>query len=337
LGNTCSFAVASAGALFATVTAGESEGSSSRRSMAHRSSSQLGEPLDSGFFELRVVGRLGGVARVRRFCGRLGASHRRNYAARGLPRPSMRAIASPMGGIHGGRTVAKAGVLTWLGLLLAGCATAGRDEVPIEPSRDGGAGSFARDAEERPLLTTGEVYGHSENTLYRVDTTSHVVTTIGYFQGCTYVADIALDESSNIYASTGTELFYVDTNSARCTRMGQGTFPNSLSFVPAGTVLADAEALVGFQGGKYVRIDPSGGKVTELGEIGDGLESSGDVVSAKGGKTYVTVKGKDCADCLAEIDPANGRLRKNLGPLGHKDVFGLAFWGGELYGVHERR
>ena len=156
------------------------------------------------------------------------------------------------------------------------------------------------------------------------------------FNGCTYVQDIALDEQSNIYGSTGAELFYIETNTAHCTRIAAGTFPNSLSFVPAGTVEADREALVGFQGGDYVKIDPKSGMVTKIGAIGGGLESSGDIVSAKGGKTYVTVRGKDsagktCADCLIEIDPATGKLTKNWGPIGRADVFGLAFWAGDLY------
>ena len=96
----------------------------------------------------------------------------------------------------------------------------------------------ARRSRRRPVARdptgAGEVFGHSENTLYRVDTVTRSVTQVGVFDGCTYVADIALDESSNIYASTGTELFYVETNTAHCTRIATGTFPNSLSFVPGG-------------------------------------------------------------------------------------------------------
>jgi len=221
---------------------------------------------------------------------------------------------------------------------LAACATSTKD--PFDPSAPpaADAGTFSKDASGKPDTTgAGEVFGHSETTLYRVDTVSREVTEVGVFRGCTYVADIALDESSNIYASTGAELFYIETNTAQCTKIAAGAFPNSLSFVPAGTVDATAEALVGFQGGDYVKIDRKSGEVTKLGSIGEGLQSSGDVVSAKGGKTFVTVKGKqpgttlECADCLAEIDPTSGKLVKNWGSLGVKDVFGLAFWGGELY------
>jgi hypothetical protein len=215
----------------------------------------------------------------------------------------------------------------------AACANSSRDAFepngPVVPS-DGGS-SFSAEAGRPNPSGAGEVFGHSENTLYRVDTVTRSVTPVGVFEGCTYVADIALDEMSNIYASTGAELFFVETNTAHCTRIAAGTFPNSLSFVPVGTVEADREALVGFQGGDYVKIDPQSGAVTKVGEIGGGLQSSGDIVSAIGGKTFVTVKGKDCADCLVEINPATGALTKNWGPIGKPDVFGLAFWAGDLY------
>lgn len=216
---------------------------------------------------------------------------------------------------------------------LAACANSSKDAFdPNAPSADGGAG-FATEAGRPDPTGGGEVFGHSDNTLYRVDTVTRSVTEVGTFNGCTNVNDIALDETSSIYASTGTELFYVETNTGNCTRISTGTFPNSLSFVPAGTVEPDREALVGFQGGDYVKIDPKSGTVTKIGAIGDGLESSGDVVSAKGGKTFVSVRGKGCSDsdCLIEIDPATGALTRNWGPIGKTQVFGLAFWAGELY------
>jgi DNA-binding beta-propeller fold protein YncE len=219
-------------------------------------------------------------------------------------------------------------------LSLVACANSSKDtfdpSAPVVPS-DGGS-SFSAEAGRPNPTGAGEVFGHSENTLYRVDTVTRSVTPVGVFEGCTYVADIALDEMSNIYASTGAELFFVETNTAHCTRIAAGMFPNSLSFVPVGTVEPDREALVGFRGGDYVKIDPQSGAVTTIGAIGSGLQSSGDIVSAIGGKTYVTVKGKDCADCLVEIDPATGVLTKNWGPIGKTDVFGLAFWAGDLYG-----
>jgi hypothetical protein len=217
-------------------------------------------------------------------------------------------------------------------LVAGACAKATSDGFDPNGSPQSDGGTFAQEGGTKPDTTAaGEVFGHSENTLYRVDTVTREVTTVGTFQGCTYVADIALDEASNIYASTGSELFLIENNTAHCTRIAGGTFPNSLSFVPSGTVEPNKEALVGFQGGDYVKIDPTTGAVTKIGAVGGGFVSSGDLVSAKGGKTFLTVKGKDCADCLVEIDPTTGALTHNWGPIGKPDVFGLAFWAGELY------
>lgn len=215
---------------------------------------------------------------------------------------------------------------------LAACATSSREgdlSGPTAPGFDGG--SFATDGTAPSPTPQGEVYGHSDTVLFAVNAGTREVREIGPFQGCTHVADVALDESSNMYASTGAVLWLIENNTARCTKIRDGAFPNSLSFVPAGTLDPAKETLVGFVGGDYVRIDPATGTVTKVGELGGGFESSGDVVSVKGGKTYLTVKGPSCADCLVEIDPTTGAMTKNWGPLGATNVYGLAFWGGELF------
>ena len=216
----------------------------------------------------------------------------------------------------------------------AACASSSREGFSEQTKQDAGS-TFATDTGPASPEPSGEVYGHSDTVLYVVDTATHAVREVGAFQGCTHVVDIALDESSTIYASTGAELFLIENNSGRCTRIGAGSFPNSLSFVPAGTLEPGKETLVGYEGGDYVRIDPESGAVTKIGELGGGFESSGDLVSVKDGKSFLTVKGPDCADCLVEIDPKTGALVKNWGPLGHANAYGLAFWGGELYAFTE--
>jgi hypothetical protein len=98
---------------------------------------------------------------------------------------------------------------------------------------------------------------------------------------------------------------------------------------------------VGYNDGSYVRIDPQSGAVTELGQLGNNLRSSGDIVSVKGGKTFLTVKDVGfkgaCtqSDCLVEVDPKTGAALTNLGSVGHKNVFGLAFWAGKIYGFSD--
>lgn len=184
-----------------------------------------------------------------------------------------------------------------------------------------------------------EIYGHSATTLFKLDPKTNAVTEVGDFDGCTQIVDIALDEASNLFATSNNALYKVDKATAVCTEIAKGSYPNSLSFVPKGTVDATSEALVGYEDANYVRIDTSSGAKTTIGALGGGLKSSGDIVSVKGGKTYLTVKGtgNTCTtnDCLVEVDPTTGKLVKNWGSIEHHNVFGLSFWGGKIYGFND--
>ncbi len=180
------------------------------------------------------------------------------------------------------------------------------------------------------------MWGHSEDTLYKLDPRSRAVTVVGTLEGCV-LTDLALDADGNMWGTSATALFKVDKTTAKCTPIATGTYPNSLSFVPKGTVDPAVEALVGFEGATYVRIDTTSGEKTAIGSLEAPYESSGDIVSVKGGLTYLTVKrgpSDQCAvkDCLVEVDPKTGRFIKNFGTLPLADVFGLSFWGGTLYG-----
>jgi hypothetical protein len=191
---------------------------------------------------------------------------------------------------------------------------------------DGGAGDSG-------VMQQAIVYGHSADTLYSVDPNTKSVSVVGSFSGCGgSVIDLALDKDSNMFVTTFNGFFRVDRTNAACTPIKSGTYPNSLSFVPKGTVDPNAEALVAYQGSTYVRIDTTSGAITNIGSIGGGLSSSGDIVSVIGGSTFLTVKGNNCNDCIVEVNPATGALVKNWGSVGHADVFGLAFWAGIAYG-----
>ena len=182
-----------------------------------------------------------------------------------------------------------------------------------------------------------EVFGHGAEVLYRLDPVTKAVTVVGSFDGCSGVSDIALDEHSTLYGVSKDALYEIDKTTASCKKLFTGTYPNSLSFVPKGTVDANHEALVGYDDADYIRIDLTTGKRSVIGKLGgpSGVISSGDVVSVKGGKTYLTVKGGSACkskDCLYEVDPATGKKLHDWGSIEHKQVFGLAFWGGKLYG-----
>jgi hypothetical protein len=192
------------------------------------------------------------------------------------------------------------------------------------PDTDGNAGEVA------------EVFGHSGDTLYRMDADTKEVTTIGMFTGVVSgsIIDIALDADSRMYGTAFGALYSIDKQTAECTHIADGSYPTSLSFVPAGTVDLDVEALVGYVDADYIRIDVETGAVTTIGSLSNGLESSGDIVSIKDGGTYLTVQGPPCTngDCLIAVDPATGELIQNFGELPWTEVFGLGFWGGTAYG-----
>jgi hypothetical protein len=242
----------------------------------------------------------------------------------------------------------------WLVTTLAGCASkgpgAGFGEDGGTWQVDGSTSAGQLDATtDTPRLVVPDaasviaemsaiavVYGQSGTTLYAVNPDTKAVAAVGDFKGCDgAVIDIALDKTSTMYATTFGGVYTVDTTTAACSLIAHGNYPNSLSFVPAGTLDPNVEALVGYNGSDYVRIDTTTGAVSVVGSIGKGYSSSGDIVSVIGGGTYLTVTGGEaCAsyNCLIEVDPSTGALVTNYGPLGYTQVYGLAFWAGTVYG-----
>jgi hypothetical protein len=244
----------------------------------------------------------------------------------------------------------------------AGCAStprttfdddAGPDAAVVIPADGGEKPPVFTDAgldDAKPPTGPAEVFGHSGTTLYRLDPDTRAAQTVGTFSGCNEpseaVLDIALDEKSAMFGTTRTGLFKIDKATAKCTKIaaavGNKEFPNSLSFVPKGTLDANSEALVGYVDDEYVRIDPQTGQISSIGKLDTGssrLISSGDIVSVIGGPTYLTVKSAgndtqcDAADCLVEVDPKTGKILRNFGQLNGKTaVFGVAFWAGAVYG-----
>ena len=183
------------------------------------------------------------------------------------------------------------------------------------------------------------VYGHTASTLYKVNATTKVVTAVASFHNCdSDVIDLALDAYSHAYVTTISGLYRLDLTTGNCTPvngLNADTYPNSLSFVPKGTLDPAVEALVGYSGSSYVRINVATGVIQQIGTLGGGLVSSGDIVSVMDGGTYLTAKNPNVSattDYLVEVNPTTGALVRNLGPLPFDDVFGLAFWGGSLYG-----
>lgn len=201
-------------------------------------------------------------------------------------------------------------------------------DISVGVGSGGGGGAGGGDNQ------IAEVYGHSPSELYRLDPNTKEVQVVGSFKGCSSVIDIALDKDSNLYGTTFGAFYKIDKQSAVCTLVSNGSYPNSLSFVPKGTLDPNAEALVGYNGADYIRINTQSGAVTTIktGALSSGYISSGDIVSVINGPTYLTIKGNECSDCIVELDPKTGSIQKNWGPIPYSSVFGLAFWAGSAYG-----
>lgn len=183
------------------------------------------------------------------------------------------------------------------------------------------------------------VYGHTGSTLYKVNATTKLVTPVASFNNCNgEVIDLALDQYSRAFVTTQSGLYQLNLTTAQCTEVNFSTtesYPNSLSFVPKGTIDPNFEVLVGYAGSSYVRINLTTGAMQQIGTLGGGFVSSGDIVSVIDGGTYLTAKdpgGTSTADYLLEVNPATGALVRSFGTLPFNDVYGLAFWGGSLYG-----
>jgi hypothetical protein len=224
--------------------------------------------------------------------------------------------------------------------------------LPSSDAGDAGAGTAA----------PGEVFGHSADTLYKLEPISKTVTVVGKFSGVDTSCgigegmwDIALDKDGNMYGSVAIaggdcttiagEMVKIDKTTGTTTELGTsaGAFPNSLSFVPAGTIDPTNEVLVGYNSDAYLRIDPTTGATTTIGNLnpnstGQTWYSSGDIVSIIGGKTYLTATldpSGSANDSILEVDPVHGTALNVIGQVGFGKVWGLGFWAGTAYGFDE--
>jgi hypothetical protein len=260
--------------------------------------------------------------------------------------------------------------------LLAACGSAVTDPggLQVTPARD--AGKSKGDAADPVVVDPpadgsvvvdppggpGRVYAHTTDTLYLYEPVSGTLKKLGAFTfdkaGTeSAIIDIAVDRTGNMYATTFSNFFSIDTSTAKCTWIATTDplvdFPNSLSFVPAGTVDPGKETLVGYASNgdnvavTYVKIDTTTGLMTTLGDMnatvtGPQYRSSGDIISLiqDGNRTYATVKlqvdgGASGTDLLAEVDPADGHLKRIIGDTKQTNLFGFGYWAGKGYGFSD--
>ena len=183
----------------------------------------------------------------------------------------------------------------------------------------------------------GTLYAHTSGTLYRLDPAGFAkVADFKFDKNSGEMTDIALDKNGGMYGVTFNDLFKCDTATAKCQWLaGLPTSFNGLTFVPAGTVKPNDEALIGVgNDGSWNLLDVVGTKasVKNLGYYGGGLTSSGDAFSVEGVGTFATVKaGFSGDDSLASINPKTGAATV-IGNTGVSNLWGFAWYDGTFYG-----
>ena len=185
------------------------------------------------------------------------------------------------------------------------------------------------------------VYAHTAKKLFTMDVKSYAITEIGHFKwpadgGGHQMTDIAIDQYGIFYGVTFDRLYRCHPQTTECQLLG--TLPqsfNGLTVVPAGTVEPDAETLVGISNsGSWYQLKVDGGQViqTNLGKYDAGYTSSGDAYSILGIGTFAAVnKAGSTPDMLIQVDPVNGALIQEIGPISsanknYTSVYGLAGW-----------
>ena len=262
---------------------------------------------------------------------------------------------------------------------LAACSDSatGPAKLPVTDDREGGSKKDRTVIDppdidsggDLPEASTGpgRVYAHTADTLYLYEPVAGELTQIAKFtfgprsdgsDPKAAIIDIAVDRTGKMYGTAFNDFFSIDPGTAICTHIAEPVtvvdYPNSLSFVPAGTADPGKEALVGYATSigtsiaeTYVQIDTTTGAMTtrgniNLGTTGPKYQTSGDLIGviADGNKTYATVKlrtdaGPTGTDLLAEVDPVDGHVKRIIGDTQQTNLYGLGYWAGKGYGFSD--
>jgi hypothetical protein len=211
--------------------------------------------------------------------------------------------------------------------------------IGFEPAADAGTTPPPADG-ATVTLPDPVLYAHTGDRLYRVDVGALTATLVGTFAfpgaETRVMSDVAIDRSGTLVGVSFDRIYSVGSSTANLVFVGSLVDEfNGLAFVPAGVMDASREVLVGCTSDGYLHaIDPASGVSDMVGEFGDGIESSGDLVYVPGQGLFATViVDGGSTDQLARIDPATGRATV-IGSTGYAELWGLAWLGGWIYGFN---
>lgn len=253
-----------------------------------------------------------------------------------------------------------ASALTLTGLAPAGCTVDSRipglDAAAVDGSPatlDAGSDAGRRDAgppvDGGPRLDDVLIYAHSRDTLYSFSPFTNTVTEVGPFMAggaaAPYMLDLAVDSDGEVFTSSDDRLWRVDPETAVVTEVGDFGLGAeqlfALTFLTSSESPDGSEMLIGATNeGAYYEVDRDTAATTFLGAYPEGWSSSGDIVSVSGLGTFATLRRSDYpGDVLARILFASdgsstvtvvGAIRG--GGEDFRQLFGLGYWGRDLYG-----
>ncbi len=231
-----------------------------------------------------------------------------------------------------------------LALALAACGPGVNHGDDSGGDDQSGAGDAGIDAPFGGPAENAAVYAHSAAQLYRVDPDTFSVSLVapfGWSAGSDEMTDIAIDRDGVMIGISYDSVYRIDASNAQTTLLSNnldGMF-NGLSFVPAGQVgfPEGPDVLVGSRNtdGKIFSIDPSSGAVAEIGDMGGGYVSSGDIVSVAGFGTVATVANGLSPDTLVRLAPGTFAATPIGSNTGYADLWGVGFWKGKVFGFAE--
>lgn len=183
------------------------------------------------------------------------------------------------------------------------------------------------------------VYAHTSDALYRVDPDTLAITKVGAFgwsSGSDQMTDIAIDKTGMMIGTSFTAVYRIDPTSAKAQQLSSALDQsfNGLSFIPAaqiGQTGDDVLVATRNEDGAVFRIDPTNGQTTQIGNMGGGLVSSGDLVAVANFGTVQTVIGSS-SDQLVKLAPNTFTATKTPMETGFSQIWGVAFWKNKIFG-----
>lgn len=184
---------------------------------------------------------------------------------------------------------------------------------------------------DAPPAPMTKVYAHTETQLYEIDPTTLVSTWIGPMN--TSVYDIALRSDGTLFGCGQDAVFEINTVSGAATTIGSISEPcNGAAFVPVpGSPGSERFVVVGYVGqSKEVSTSPF--RVTELGNYGDDLSSSGDLMYLDGTGILAAVYSQNLSSsALAFVNPLSMSASVVGSGVTQTGLWGVAAWDDEAY------